>query len=194
MNQKISSLYVLEGLDGVGKSTAAKSLAEKIGASYTSTPLDEFKQKVALPGYERGANERFSYYMAGNYHFSDKVKAGEIKAPLIIDRFVLSTLAYHNAILSKDLTEQIDWKRLIEPEICFFLYAEESVRKARMDGRDNRSATDIMLEKDFDLARRIEKEYLKLSDRFVVIDTTRLNQNEVVDKILSYIGGSKNGN
>lgn len=35
---------VLEGLDGVGKSTAAKLLAQRLGAKYLRTPPDQMQQ------------------------------------------------------------------------------------------------------------------------------------------------------
>lgn len=182
--------YVVEGLDGVGKSTVAKALADKIKADYVATPLPELRKKKAM--FDTGSNllGRFFYYMEGNYHLSDKINDGGIGLPIVIDRYIVSTLAYHNAMLKEDTFKYVKWENLFVPKIGFYLFAEKEARLNRMRNRENLTRTDLIFERNHNLARRIEDQYNLLTKDYVRIDTTRLNQKEVVDIIYKKINNN----
>jgi len=187
--RNIMRTYVIEGLDGVGKSTSAKRLADKLRANYIATPLPELRpMKSIFDSYFNNIG-RFFYYLLGNYHFSEKVCEGYIELPIVVDRYIASTIAYHNALLNKDTSQYVDWNKLFVPEINFYLVADQEVRSERIKKRKNNSKTDGILERNISLAQSIEKEYDLLTKDYLRIDTTRLKQDEVVDIMYKEIMG-----
>jgi thymidylate kinase len=187
MSKKIPRVYVIEGLDGVGKTTAAKKLAERLGGSYLATPPEAYKKMTELYEADPRMAGRFEFFMNGNYYLSEILRRNPPKSPVIVDRYVLSTIAYHNALLEKDVGDEVEWDRLIKPDLGFYLFATRDVRNQRMSKRNNNSKTDEMMQHDLDLADRIEEQYGLLTRDYQKIDTTALNLDQVVDAMQSYV-------
>lgn len=95
-------IIVLEGMDGVGKTTLAKNLADRLDGEYLHTSLtDEETQLVANMNPFR----RFRLYMEQNAVCSQKAEElKNIGVPVIIDRFLLTTFAYQNILANQQLT------------------------------------------------------------------------------------------
>jgi len=88
---------VVEGLDGVGKSTAARRLAARLGGTYLRTPPDSMR---SFRSYFTGDGVattplREAYYMVGNFLAGAEMQA-ELAAgrPVVVDRYFASTHAY----------------------------------------------------------------------------------------------------
>ncbi|MBT4824203.1 AAA family ATPase [Candidatus Woesearchaeota archaeon] len=179
----VPGVIVVEGLDGVGKSTAAKSLAERLNADYVASPTKEFAKLKDVFDNESAPLERFFFYLISNYSLSKQVMKRDNSKPLIIDRFVLSTITYHNALMNEDTSKYVRWDKLLNPEIMFHLVADEETRISRMNIRGELSRTDVIFEENRTLGRRIESEFESYRNAYIEIDTTRLNPQEVVDRM-----------
>jgi len=68
------------------------------------------------------------------------------------------------------------------PDLCFYLYAEESICAQRIAKRRIISPSDAALEKDRNLQRKIHKEFLKLP--MIAFDTSKLSPNDVCVQML----------
>lgn len=92
--QQAPLFVVLEGLDGVGKTTAARRLAERLGARLARTPPDALRPFRAE--FDRVDGERRkAYYEVGNYVAGHDARAAlERGESTVCDRYFCSTHAY----------------------------------------------------------------------------------------------------
>lgn len=85
---------VIEGLDGTGKSTIAKTLATALNAELLATPDASLKKARPIidAAYENQPLARQLFYASSVLHLSEKIKGlmAEEKS-VIVDRYWLST-------------------------------------------------------------------------------------------------------
>jgi dTMP kinase len=90
---------VIEGLDGVGKSTIAKALAAEIDAVILTTPGDKFsriRNELELI-YKDSPQARQLFYMSTVVTAANDVRELIAKGKnVIVDRYWLSTQVYHH--------------------------------------------------------------------------------------------------
>lgn len=125
---------VLEGLDGCGKSTVCRLLAEPLETEVLKTPLaelDPFRGRLD-DLLEHSALGRPLFYAAMSAVVSDQARRNlEAGRHTVCDRYHLSTLAYATArghLLPPAGIES----HLLVPTATFFLDAAAPVRRARM--------------------------------------------------------------
>ena len=136
-------LIAVEGLDGVGKTTLSKALAEALGARWTTTPGAWIRQ--VRPQFDatfaRSPEARSLAYgatvIAAGREAEAELNAGR---DVVIDRYWLSTLAYapHTA-----------WEALgamsahvLPATVTLYLTAADATRRARMATRGALSPAD----------------------------------------------------
>ena len=89
---------VIEGLDGVGKSTITKALAREVDAVMLATPGDKFnsmRSELELI-YKDNHQARQLFYMSTVVNISEQVRDLISKGKsVIVDRYWLSTQVYH---------------------------------------------------------------------------------------------------
>ena len=98
-NQAMSGplFIVFEGLDGSGKSTSAKLLAEKLDAVFITTPsgkMRSYRDRVITDlGHNQEAHQLFylATVFAASAHVQELLAQGR---SVVIDRYFLSTQAY----------------------------------------------------------------------------------------------------
>lgn len=178
----------IEGIDGVGKTTCAKLLANKMNAYYYKTPSEIFEKIRAEIEAIKDTRLRFIFYFTAVVYASREINNLLQFQSVICDRYIYSTVAYHKA-LGVDMS-YINFSQLpiILPDFCFYLYAEENICEMRMLNRGIHSSSDAMIEKNKTLQRRIHNEFLKLL--VIQIDTSRLNPNGVCEKIFHQISST----
>jgi dTMP kinase len=131
------SLILLEGLDGVGKSSTARRLAEMLNATLLATPLPEL---LPFRGFFDGQAEptRRAFYMLSNALTSAHVR--ECQADVVLDRYWSSTFAYEQATLASGgaaaAATLVEWPSfLIKPTAAFMLELDEPTRLGRITAR-----------------------------------------------------------
>lgn len=147
---------VVEGLDGVGKSTFVAALASALGAQVDGTPGAALAAVRACIDEDCPPLVRQLFYatsVAGASHRMAQARArGEV---VVYDRYWASTLAYDAAIRRSGLALAELEVRLTVPDLTVFLDAPLAVRAQRLAGRAHLTGEDHRtLDPDTDAALR----------------------------------------
>jgi dTMP kinase len=187
VGSKKFSFIVIEGIDGVGKSTCAELLTNRMDAVLYKTPpkiFEKIRKKIENFGDKQ---VRFNFYLASVIYASNEIRKLVLHHPVICDRYIYSTIAYHKGMKVNLSYINIKQIPIISPDFSFYLYARENIRKQRINSRKGgiSSVSDIAIEKDIQLQRRVHKEFLKLP--VTPIDASDLTAEGVCDQIYRQI-------
>ncbi|CAE7235272.1 Rsad2 [Symbiodinium sp. CCMP2592] len=199
-------IVVLEGADGVGKSTLAENLHHSMNASVVKTPPE------ALGHLRRyfdtaDAELRRSFYILGNYICAAGLRWLNPKQPLIIDRFWPSSAAYalacdlrtfasehpEVAAMPKDLVDLLPFGS--RPIVFLVLDLPEEVRASRVRTRSGViTSEEESLERDAVLRQRLARAYaaLRLPESQVMsfLDASG-GQGDVLKRALAIISSAR---
>ncbi len=142
-----SKFLVIEGCNGIGKSTIAEYLCARVGAALFHYPVEfvSFRREVRLDE-SVAPLPRLLYYLAATLHLSDLVRAQLTNRHVICDRYLASPLSL---MLGESAIEEEEARRLIQPfasylrvpDLTLLLTAQHSVAKARIQSRSLKSGT-----------------------------------------------------
>ena len=175
-------LITLEGIDGTGKSSAAKMLAQELCFVFMSTPGDEYMplRKAAT----RNKYSAYHYYLSACYQVSELAKSQDI----VCDRYIHSTIAY-NWPFSRECPQEVYayFEGLRRPEKSFLLCASDRVRRERMTERKSQGGIISELDGDFAGQMKAQKVYESFPE-LVRVDTDGLSLQEVVNILVHEAG------
>lgn len=183
-------LIAVEGLDGSGKSTFARALAVALGADFMRTPHDlDGDTRTAMEAHcARSTLARMLFYSA-----TVAAAAVDIQAALaagrgvVVDRYWLSTVAYHRVMGSPCLLDEV--AGVLPPaHSTIYLHAPLAVRAQRVQARGLATAADRWSLQP-DPSRRIEDQYRHLArhpivGRFLELDASEKTPDELVAKTI----------
>lgn len=184
----------IEGMDGVGKSTTCKILAERLGYEFVEKPLhylfddsdNEIKQyqKIAKR-VNSNPNRTFTawYYGLNNIYLYEKFKDKNI----VTDRHIVSNYCWSGTKDNMDIYDFI-LKKIGKPKLTIILYATPEAILKRLKHRD-------INDSDINKVNLSEKAYERMiyfcetkKLEYLVIDTSNKTPEETVDLIMKRIG------
>lgn len=175
-----NKLVVFEGIDGVGKTTIAKFLKEKLSERGISAVLYEDREKltegfnVIKPFIKRKAsiNASLLFYVASSIYKSAEIEK-LLKANWVIcDRYIYSTIAYHQVRgANMSLVARVQKLPIRLPDFFFLLEVGEDVRMRRVRAKKDRTPADITPKKRGNLVANTEKTLEQFKP--TIVDNTR---------------------
>jgi thymidylate kinase len=195
-----SKFLVIEGCNGVGKSTIVEFLRARTGASSFHYPPEfvSFRRDVDLDEC-LAPLPRLAYYLAATLHLSDLVRAQLIQSHVICDRYLASPLSL---MIAESAIEETETRHLIEPfesylhtpDLTLLLTATHAVASARINNRAVESgiltpvARRMLESEEFFHKRENASRRLAMSLGPVVeLDTTNLSPQEMCNSAWSLL-------
>ncbi len=135
---------VFEGLDGAGKTTLARMLAEQQSLSYfTSIPQNLVSLKPLVDDTSSPI-ATFHFYSLCNSIRSQEYASRVKTSTVIADRYVFSTLAYHSLLLQQDLSYHLEIlksePKFLMPNIIVYVTASDEVISQRITNRSKNTS------------------------------------------------------
>lgn len=193
-------IITIDGLDGAGKSTLAKSLSEKLGYEYIDKPIYELFNVKGDDNYlyneiyhiqdliynKTDSNTLKSYFTGLSLLY---IKECMSDKNLIIDRGLLSAFAFNGDMNSKPVFENlINLGVFFDAAIIVTVSNEERIKRIK---KRNENDPDLELDKirnlRYDSMNQFILEHPELPCH--IINTDNLTQEEVLDEALNYIYG-----
>lgn len=181
----VKPFTVIEGVDGSGKTTITRLLAERTGGLVIKTPLPSFDHLRAHFDRTNDRTARFLFYLAAVVQASGVIERERHHLAVFCDRYLPSTLCYHQAMGVDVASIKLEQLGILKPDHTICLTVDEAERRRRLKARGE-SSTDREIERSALFLSEVD---LMLRDGAdLVIDTTAIDENGVVKLILDYLG------
>lgn len=181
-------LIVLEGLDGVGKTTVSRALADALGARWTTTPDPAIRTVRERIDATWNPTERALFYAGSVLQAGREARADRaVGRDVVVDRYWASTVAYARASGADVDLETLE-HHVPPADITVFLVATESVRRRRLDDRGRTLLDDAVLEQGRAIASAYDEVLARpVSGHPVLLDVTALPPSEAVRRLVESI-------
>lgn len=177
----------IEGLDGAGKTSAAKLLANELGYTFLRNPiydlvgeygLDHFINNLNYLNGELYENIAALFYGAGNLYLNNFKQNKNI----ITDRHICSTYLWN---YNKSNISVFDFlvDKCGRPDLTIILYAKAEIRKKRILDRNSQDPDlkkDIFSDEKYQKALMLVKQY---DMKYAYLDNSFLTVSETVNEI-----------
>lgn len=179
----------IEGMDGVGKTSTSKLVAEKLGFKFVEKPLhyivdegdDTTNYRKIAKAVNSDSDRNFTawYYGLNNLYVYDRFKGENV----VTDRHIVSNYAWSGTDYNDDIYDLI-LKKIGAPTLTVILFSDAESIVKRLRQRDPS-------DKDIDRAVESERIYARMIDfcqkkkmPYVVVDSTSLSLDVTADEII----------
>ena len=181
-----------EGLDGSGKTTAARLTAEALGAHFMTTPTEAVRQhrEEIIDGFDGSQEAAQLFYLATVFDASSQIKKRLAEGQsIVLDRYFLSTVVYaehRGSVLELDGLQ----RHLLPADLTVFLTAPLEVRRTRVGIRGASAEDRETLSVEADAALReghLRRSRLDVVGEVLIIDSSLKTPEQIVAEILAAI-------
>lgn len=178
---------VLEGLDGVGKSTLARNLAAQLKGVLMSTPGEAFKtvRNQAMEAFAGDELAKALFYSATVSSEGRKARSITNQGkPVVMDRYWASTVSY---AIARGVSANLDClgDDLVRPDITVLITLGERTRLERLQHRGMTAEDRETFATPF--MQTVLRELEVRSD--ITVDITGLTPDDAVKTVASRING-----
>lgn len=175
-------LICFEGTSYAGKTTVAKLLSEKLSAIYGPRVAHGWEKREEEIHQDHNPLARFSFFMEEIAARSQQVEEMLEHADVILDRYLLSIIAYHNIIVGTRLEASLNPGNVRQPDFTVLLTVDEVSLGQRMKNRPPRHR----YESDPAFLLKVQREFLRLIDRekMIVVETSVQSAEEITQILL----------
>lgn len=180
MHTKTRSLnfVVIEGVDGVGKTTLARKLEEECGYYYLYTMPIPFKKIRSELESLQYPDARFFFYLTCVIAFQRELCALLNEGyKVVVDRYVYSTIVMHNAMGVNVECVNIKELPIMTPDISILLTCDSYERNKRILSRGLEKQEYIRTKGP--MLDRAQLNFVSLKDVFQIIDTTNKTKDDI---------------
>ncbi len=179
------SFIVLEALDGVGKTTLAKNLAEHHGGTFLTTPGKELQPLRAdiIKGLGESQTARALFYAATVQAEGERAAILRQQGKsVVMDRYSASTIAYAKARgVNTDLEAALS--QVVKPDLTILLTLDEQERQKRLLERGTTAEDLETLQPQF--RQQVMAGLRQRCD--IELDVTGLDQQQALQKLIAII-------
>lgn len=177
-----NKLIVLEGIDGVGKTTIAKLLKKELSQRGIRAVRYEERERstegfnAIKPFIKQQAplDASLLFYIASSIYKSQRIEKLLKKNWVICDRYIYSTLAYHK-VRGAHMSLVADLRKLPIrlPDFFFLLSVREDVRMKRVRAKKDHTPADMLPKKKGSFVAKMENVLNEFEP--AIVDNTRLH-------------------
>lgn len=161
-------IIVLEGIDASGKSAVGRRLAILQNGVYLKTPLPPFSDCRSIVDQSNDYAARFFFYLASVISASSLIANQSEKAPVIVDRWIWSTIANHRALGVDTSIVNPENLPLVRPQHAFLLTIDSEIQSKRLASRDPSMVSNLELNQELQMMVLAEFRRFRLNE----IDTS----------------------
>ena len=192
---------VIEGLDGVGKTTLVNNLTKRLGAQSFQTPpqiISKYREIIV----EQCQPVCRAFYSLGNYLIAENIKDSLVESPVVLDRFWHSSAAYAIATEAKCGGEInilprgnpiYQWPDdLLKPSAVVYLELSESDRVLRMHERGEAETNEeLQLKKSQLFRQRLIRAYKNMENPGCIVIDASKSREEVCENVIKELQNRK---
>ncbi|MBS3117544.1 thymidylate kinase [Candidatus Woesearchaeota archaeon] len=192
----MNKFIVLEGGDGVGKSTICEHLSERIEAMLIKTPGEIHSPIRSLVEGEAQPLAKFLYYLSSVKYASDLVAAVLRDGPVVCDRYIWSSLVGYSVYSQRGVWDikrefQFIMDGLEIPNHTILLTVQEGEQLRRIYERNGEIMTgsDTLSYNQSSFRRMINNMYLEIAERedWLVVDTSTKAIDDTLFEIMNVL-------
>jgi thymidylate kinase len=184
----MKNLFItLEGVDGTGKSTVTKLLAEAIGGVSISTPPISSKLERLLIEKSDDQSQKFKFYIDQLVKQQQQIENLLKDQHVVCDRYTHSTFAYNwedHQPLPPSINNYI--KNIKIPDYSFLLIADGVIREDRVKKREIITGKINIADHNYLIIERARGRFNKM-DELISIDTNEKTPQDVCEELKSLV-------
>jgi thymidylate kinase len=174
-------ILVVEGTDCAGKGTICSLLADALGALLYKTPPECMRAEQDTVNATASDIDHYDYFVRVVRQASEEIAAAARERNIVVDRYWMTTVAYHRAMGLPARFEDIG--DIVMPDRTVYLTVSPEVQDRRMAHR-GMSPGDIRMRDKQRLIRAEYEEVIAGRSDVIRVDTSNITPEEIIKLIL----------